>query len=444
MRHFRFVHSIAFSHSLGICRFVDYIVLLCDNHSAMKYWPALVSAIVALGVGVGVVHELAPGLAFWRSTTARAERSHDTAQVGSSAVLVAVEPSRMFLGDTKATAPAGPGYMAELTVDPRMQKLADTALRSRRVSAGLVLLLELESGGLVTYASKQASNASADPITSATQPAADLMKLVTAGVLVQAYGLDAASPVCYRDPGKKLELQDLVVDAEADRWCPSLAESLGRNLDAPLARIAHQRLMAADWTKAARGFGFSQPVPFDLPVTPSALPAFSSDWEWIETAAGIQQGADSGPTLSGIHALMIASTVANQGVMLQPRLVNKVTGPDGKVVYGTAQKAKAFRKVMTPAAAAELGKMMFETVEIGDAFRSFHDDTGHPMLSQVQVAAKTGADRVGTGAFQTTWLIGFAPVTNPRVVFATMAYNRVGASGNAQSLAVDVLRGYFD
>jgi len=69
---------------------------------------------------------------------------------------------------------------------------------------------------------------------------------------------------------------------------------------------------------------------------------------------------------------------------------------------------------------------------------------GLPILGDGKAAGMTGAERVGKDADQTTWFIGFAPVHAPEVAIATMARNRRGASGNAQALAVDVLRAYFE
>ncbi|MFW5738966.1 MAG: metal ABC transporter permease [Myxococcota bacterium] len=91
----------------------------------------------------------------------------------------------------------------------------------------------------------------------------------------------------------------------------------------------------------------------------------------------------------------------------------------------------------------QLSAMMLETTEIGDGFRAFHDDTGHPVLGDFKAAGKTGADRDTKSSSETTWFIGFAPVERPEVAIATTSRNRRGASGTAKALAADVLRAYF-
>ena len=415
----------------------------------MKYLPAIVSACVALVVAAVMVRELVPQWDFSFRTPVAADTAANGV-VGTRESLSSLIPERMYLEQTEATAPAGPGQTAYLTVNPSLQKQALAALRARSVNAGLVLLLDLQSGGLLVYASKTGDGGQ-DPITGAAFGATDLMKVVTVSVLAQAAGVTASTRECFRDPGKTLELDDLVPESARDKWCPSFAESLGRNLDAPLARAVQRHLTPQGWEQAAEAFGFAQPLPFDLPVStsklvvPSGTGDASSGLGWLAAPLGNETGQPAtGTRISGLHALMIASAVATKGLMLEPRLVNRLRGPDGKVLYQAVTRPKPYRRLMTPEAAEQVANMMFDTVAIGDGFRAFHDEQGQPLLGALEIAAKTGADRATHAALQTTWFIGFAPASDPKVAFATMALNRRGASGNAQALALDLLRAHFE
>jgi hypothetical protein len=90
----------------------------------MKYWPAVVSATVALAVAIPVVRELAPNFQPFELA-----RDPDVAAVhapdaNAPCALAGIEVARMFLGDDTVTAPALRGRIATLSVRPALQRAA--------------------------------------------------------------------------------------------------------------------------------------------------------------------------------------------------------------------------------------------------------------------------------------------------------------------------------
>ncbi len=102
----------------------------------------------------------------------------------------------------------------------------------------------------------------------------------------------------------------------------------------------------------------------------------------------------------------VTAAVANHGVLMKPRLVNKIQSADGVVraTYPPTQQST----VMSSTAASELAGMMANVVKSGTGTAA--------ALSGVQVAGKTGTAQVA-GANQ-AWFIAFAPVNNPKVAVA--------------------------
>jgi penicillin-binding protein A len=404
----------------------------------MKYWPAVVSATVALAVAIPVLHELVPNLRLFERAEASVDNDDARGQVGTPDALAAVEIDRMFLGEDSTTAPAGAGRIAHLTVDPRLQKASESAMKSRRIPIGGAVVMDLRTGEVLAYAAKRSGNAKEDPLTS-TAPATDIFKVVTATALINMTGARADTRVCHRDPGKALELDDLIEDGEKDIWCPPLGEALARNLDAPFARASYRKLSAAVLDQTAQAYGFGTPIPFDLEVEPSTVEIPDTELGLVEASIGAGHAS-----LTAIQGLVLASTIASKGVLVQPTIVRSIEEAGGKVVYRAPTGPRFLRRAINPLTAGELSKMMLDTTEIGDGFRAFHDDTGHPVLGDFKAAGKTGADREKKASSQTTWFIGFAPVSAPEVAIVTVTRNRRGASGNATVLAADVLRAYFE
>ncbi|MCU0690115.1 MAG: penicillin-binding transpeptidase domain-containing protein, partial [Polyangiaceae bacterium] len=349
-----------------------------------------------------------------------------------------VEVGRMFLEQPEVTAPAIAGRIATLTVDRHVQQAAMTAIRNRRLPSAGVAMMDLRTGRLVVYASRTNGSATRDLLASADAPAGDVFQLVIAAALIERHKLSAETPVCYRDPGKKLELEDLVEDAERDTWCPTLAEALGRNLGPPLARIALRRLDNQDIHATASSFGFGFALPFDFAVQPSSLQLPTSEDGFVLSAIG--QG---NVTLSPMQALLMASTIATKGVMLRPVVVSSVKDAAGNTIYRAPAAPRVVRRPIGPDTALALAAMMRHTVEIGTAFRAFHDDNGHPRIPEAAVAGVSAATTRAKDKQHITWFVGFAPYESPRIAISAIAMHQPSAEG-ADQLVADVLRAYFD
>jgi len=133
----------------------------------MKYWPAVVSATVALAVAIPVVHELVPGLDLFAWAGASAKEPEAAASIGGPEALSTVQVDRMFLGEDVATAPAGSGRIAHLTVDPRLQKASESAMKSRRIPIGGAVVMDIRSGHVLSYAARRSGHTKEDPLLSA-------------------------------------------------------------------------------------------------------------------------------------------------------------------------------------------------------------------------------------------------------------------------------------
>jgi cell division protein FtsI/penicillin-binding protein 2 len=139
---------------------------------------------------------------------------------------------------------------------------------------------------------------------------------------------------------------------------------------------------------------------------------------------------------------MVAQTVANGGVTLQPRIVKSVLKGD-ETLWSDDGSARVVRRAIKPGTARELGVMMRETVASGSAYKSFHDARGRAYLPKIEVAGKTGTlTRYKENRFY-TWFVGFAPLENPEIAIATLIVNTPNWRIKAPELARDVLRAYF-
>jgi peptidoglycan glycosyltransferase len=113
---------------------------------------------------------------------------------------------------------------------------------------------------------------------------------------------------------------------------------------------------------------------------------------------------------------LVAATVANGGILMQPHLVDKVLAPNGSVVART--HPHKIRRVISPTTAQELTKMMEAVVTGGTAT--------NVQIPGVRLAGKTGTAETGVNSKYDTWFIAFAPAEAPKVAVAVALENQTG------------------
>jgi cell division protein FtsI (penicillin-binding protein 3) len=158
-------------------------------------------------------------------------------------------------------------------------------------------------------------------------------------------------------------------------------------------------------------FGFGGRFGVDSPAeTPGRLrPA--RDWTNIDTVA-ICFG--QGVAVSALQLGAAVSAIANDGLLMKPCMVKRVTDSKGHVVEESMPTP--LRQVISPENARHLKRMMERTVEKGG--------TGvRAALRDYTVAGKTGtaqkADPAGRGYAEDKYMalfVGFSPVENPEIV----------------------------
>ena len=132
---------------------------------------------------------------------------------------------------------------------------------------------------------------------------------------------------------------------------------------------------------------------------------------------------------------MVAAAIANDGWMMQPYLVDRITRPDGSVVW--SRGPRAIRRALPGDIAAEMRKNMRAGVEYGFGKAAQQIDPGVAL-----VGGKSGTAENPGGAPH-AWFIAIAPVDSPRYAVAVMVENGGEGSSVGARLAGDVLQAAF-
>jgi cell division protein FtsI/penicillin-binding protein 2 len=396
---------------------------------------------IGIGAAVGIISALVPVV---QGRIVPADVAAPLARLTQKAGAEAVPPSfdglnlsELTVLPRRVTAPLSSGRTAELTVDPDLQQNAQAIMQRYQIPTTGAVLMEVKTGRILVYASRVGVGQPYDVNARALAPAASVFKVVTSAALIEDAGLSASTEQCYRGGKSQILAEELLDDPKKDKWCSTLGMALGRSINVVFGRLAQKHLKPAELQATAGAFGFGAPVPFVTPNEPPKVEMPDDRVEFARAAAGFWH-----TTLSPLAAVSLAQTVANGGVALEPRIVDRVVAGKDEV-WKDSRPPRVLRRAVRPETAAELRKMMVNTVTAGSAWKSFHDKAGSAYLPNVAVAGKTGTLTEHSDDRHYTWFVGFAPTEEPEVAVSVLVINTPMWQIKAADLARDVLRGYF-
>jgi peptidoglycan glycosyltransferase len=178
-------------------------------------------------------------------------------------------------------------------------------------------------------------------------------------------------------------------------------------------------------------FGFnSLPKTLSVPVSMGFSPKLGlTHYELAESATGLGKSFRITP----LNAAQIASAIANDGVMMSPYLVDKLTNINGLTLE--ENKPVLYRNTISRPTAQFLTTMMLNDVERGIGVKA--------RTKGIKIAGKTGTSGSRDPNFH-AWFICFAPVDNPKIAMAILAENGGTGKDVAAPIAKKVFEGIMD
>ncbi len=172
----------------------------------------------------------------------------------------------------------------------------------------------------------------------------------------------------------------------------------------------------------ATSFGLDSSLdPIPLQVAESTIGPISDRAALAMSSIGQKDVA-----VTPLQNALVAATIANQGVMMQPYLVSSLKGPDLAIV--ATGVPTQLRRAVSPQVAAKLTELMIGAEQ---------NTQQKGAIPGVQIASKTGTAEHGTDPRNTpphAWYIAFAPAQSPKVAVAVLVEDggdRLAATGGA-------------
>ncbi|ERI94352.1 penicillin-binding protein, transpeptidase domain protein [Clostridiales bacterium oral taxon 876 str. F0540] len=167
----------------------------------------------------------------------------------------------------------------------------------------------------------------------------------------------------------------------------------------------------------AEKFYFNKNLPTDgIPIDGSKFPSYKSYEKGNTAQSAIGQAED---LATPMQMAVVASTIANDGTMMEPYIVQQVMDSKGKVVKDV--KPQSLGSIISKENAKTMKDLMRAVVTNG---------TGGAAETGINAAGKTGtADHIESKEPH-AWFIGFAPYDNPQVAVAVIV-EEGGVGGKA-------------
>lgn len=333
------------------------------------------------------------------------------------------------------------GYDLNLTIDNDLQEYAYKQLDGKN---GAIVALEPETGKILAMVSYPDFDPSAEALeknwkyiveredspllaraTGGLYPPGSTYKIVTAATAYNAGYVDKT----FEDDGA-FKAGSLKVSNYGGESFGTIGLKKAFEVSSNMAFCTLGYELGAQNVKdAAESFGVNKDIEMDMPLAKSRI-----DYKKMtnEDAALVSIGQGQ-LLMTPLHVAMMGAAVANNGKMMKPYIVDRVTTSSGLTL--SSSKPSVFCQPMSAECAAYVNDLMIGVVKEG---------TGRSAaISGITVAGKTGTAE-SEGNKDHAWFVGYAPAEKPTIAVAVLLENdgRSGGSG-AAPIARNIMSKYL-
>ncbi len=317
-----------------------------------------------------------------------------------------------------------PGATVQLSLDRSIQAIADQALAdsviTNKAKNGVGVVLEVATGRVIAMSSYPTYDPNSNEAHGAARnrPVTDTYE---SGSVMKIFSIAAAIDEGTVSSSTEFDVQGLVIgpkaitDVHAYKYL-SVSDILKHSSNIGAAKIA-MRLGREKLYAALKSYGFGGRTGIELPGEQMGRLRNGADWRDIELAT-IAFGM--GLTVTPLQIAAGLAAIGNNGVYHAPRIIDRITDPDGTVLYRPMGETRQMVKPQTAAAMRKMLATVFERGKDGGTAKDIvvpgficggKTGTAHKYDHETK---RYAADR-HLGSFA-----GLAPIDNPRLAIVVM------------------------
>lgn len=305
-------------------------------------------------------------------------------------------PATIDIGKKKARIE----YHFDSQLDSYIKKL----LKSYRSDYSTVTVIDNETGDVLAAVGVEGKTNSIDAnlVLTSTHPSASLIKMVTAAELLQNTKVTRETNFDFRGRSTTLFKYQLN-ESKNSRWDKSQSFELAfaKSNNVIFGKAAIQNINSDKLVHMAENFGFNQQFVNEFDFLQSRIGTANDDYHLAELASGYNDTT----VISPVHAAMMSSIIANNGMMKNPKFISKIVDSvSGDVLW---ENTAVEKRVLSAETATQMQEMMGGTVDGGTARKSFRK-MNNGYKNALDIGGKTGSITGGTPFGKRDWFSAFA------------------------------------
>lgn len=328
------------------------------------------------------------------------------------------------------------------TFDHELTEYIKKQLRRYRSDYSVVTVIDNNTGEILSAVGyqRQGDRFNLQMPYSSTHPPASLIKIVTTAGLLSKSEVDPGTVFNFRGRGTTLYRYQL--EDKKDRWTRrmNLATAFAMSNNVIFGKAAINYLEYNDLFQTATSFGFNRPLLKEISMGKSLFPLPHGRYNMAELASGF----NSQTLISPIHAAVLASVVANDGVLRYPSIVNQLVEADDESILLDYRAEK--ERVLDPHSVKAMRAMMEMTVDRGTARSSFRR-MNKRIRDTLLIGGKTGSITGGVPYGKRDWFTAFAApkkdITDKGISISVMNVNVKKWYVKSSFLAKEIIEHYY-
>ncbi len=294
-------------------------------------------------------------------------------------------------------------YNIKYTFHEELEDFIKKQLALYRPDYTSVVVLDNETGNIIAAVdySRAKHVFGRDLAFSTTHPAASIFKVITAADLLENTHIKTSTEFSFTGRSTTLYRHQLKEPPQR-RWVRSLdfEKAFATSNNVIFGRTALENLTPAGLKKMAERFGFNKKLVEGINLEPSVFVMAKDQYNLAELSSGLNNHT----MMSPVHGAVIASVVANGGVLRYPVAIKSLESiKDQKQIYPPLKKDEL---VLTPQTAEDLRTLFMATITQGTARSSFR--RSQYLLSKLEIGGKTGSLTGGEPYGKRDWFVSYA------------------------------------
>ena len=294
-------------------------------------------------------------------------------------------------------------FSIEYTFQKKLTFYIENLVKQYRPDYSAIIVLDNETGKILSAVGyeRKTDSLNQDIVFKATHPSASLFKIITSAKLLEDPNIEEKTLFSYH--GRTTTLYKSQLRDRITRWdrMATLKKAFASSNNSVFAKAAINNLSHEDILNMANQFGFNADLMQEISLPRSKFNLPQNDYHMAELASGF----NTETVISPIHGALLSQVVANDGILVNPKIVSKIVDRKEGTEFWTNPTMK--KRVLNPHVTAELQEMMEGTIEDGTAKKSFKRG-GDFFKKYLRIGGKTGTITGGIPFGKRDWFTAYA------------------------------------